>query len=92
MAIQTFKSPTSLAKHLGPKELWTVMVGMVISGQYFGWNYGVSAGGLLGFCVAVLLVIVFYSGLMCVCTQLSSQYPKAGGLSCLLYTSPSPLD
>jgi ethanolamine permease len=70
-----------LEKSLTPVKLWAIMVGMVISGQYFGWNYGIAKGGLWGFLVAVVLVIVFYSAFIFVCAELSTRFPKAGGPS-----------
>ena len=30
----------TLKKRLTNKDIWALTVGMVISGQYFGWNYG----------------------------------------------------
>ena len=31
---------TGLQKVLGPFQLWGIAVGLVISGEYFGWSYG----------------------------------------------------
>ena len=45
-----------LKKVLGPIQLWGIAVGLVISGEYFGWSYGWNTAGTLGFLVATLLV------------------------------------
>ena len=34
-----------LKKALTPIHLWTIGVGIVISGNYFGWNFGLSQSG-----------------------------------------------
>lgn len=53
-------SKIGLKKVLGTTQLWAIAVGMVISGQYFGWNYGWGVAGTTGFLVSVLLVTVLY--------------------------------
>ena len=45
-----------LKKVLGPVQLWGIPVGLVISGEYFGWSYGWNTAGTLGFLVATVLV------------------------------------
>jgi ethanolamine permease len=63
-------------------KLWALMVGMVISGQYFGWSYGVGFAQHLGsFFFAVAIVVVFYVCLTLCCAELASFIPKAGGPS-----------
>ena len=37
-----------LKKVLGPLQLWGIAVGLVISGEYFGWSYGWNTAGTLG--------------------------------------------
>eukprot|EP01083_Nonionella_stella_P289320 984558_1 len=60
-------------------SLTALGVGAVISGDFFGWNFGLERGGFGGLIVATLLV-----GLMYVCVSLSlaelaSMYPSAEG-------------
>ncbi|WP_430487558.1 ethanolamine permease [Priestia flexa] len=71
----------ALQKHLKPIHLWAISVGMVISGQYFGWNYGFKAGGILGLAVATLIVTIFYTTFMFSYAELSTSIPQAGGPS-----------
>ena len=40
---------STLKKVLKPIHLWAIAVGLVISGDYFGWNYGWSTAGTVGF-------------------------------------------
>jgi ethanolamine permease len=40
--------PTHLKKALSSVHLWALAVGLVISGEYFGWNYGWEVAGTIG--------------------------------------------
>jgi hypothetical protein len=44
-------TPTAetLKRTLKPIHLWAIAVGLVISGEYFGWNYGWAVSGTIGF-------------------------------------------
>lgn len=68
-----------LKKVLGTTQLWAIAVGMVISGQYFGWNYGWSVAGTTGFLVSVLLVTILYLTFIFSYTELTTSIPEAGG-------------
>ncbi|SMO57986.1 ethanolamine permease [Melghirimyces algeriensis] len=72
---------THLKKALKPIHLWGISVGMVISGQYFGWNYGFEQGGTLGLAVAALIITVFYATFIFSYSELSTSIPHAGGPS-----------
>lgn len=52
---------------------------MVISGEYFGWNYGWAVAGTLGFLVATLVVTVLYIAFIFSYTELTTAIPDAGG-------------
>lgn len=69
----------SLRNVLNTTQLWGIAVGMVISGEYFGWNYGLSVAGTTGFIVATLLVTVFYVAFIFSYTELTASMPDAGG-------------
>lgn len=72
------QSPT-LKKKLGGLQLWAIAVGMVISGEYFGWNYGWATSGTLGFLCSVLIVTVFYLAFTLSYAELTTTIPDAGG-------------
>ncbi len=73
------QSKVGLKKVLGTTQLWAIAVGMVISGQYFGWNYGWGVAGTTGFLVSVLLVTVLYLTFIFSYTELTTSFPEAGG-------------
>ncbi|PUZ25668.1 ethanolamine permease [Chitinophaga parva] len=70
---------TSLKKAITPLELWAIAVGLVISGEYFGWNYGWGVAGTLGFLVSVLVITVLYGTFIFSFTELTTAIPQAGG-------------
>ena len=68
-----------LKKALTPLHLWAIAVGLVISGEYFGWNYGWAVAGPVGFLVATLGVTVLYVTFIFSFTELTTAIPHAGG-------------
>ncbi|MCZ8342535.1 MAG: amino acid permease, partial [Leptospira sp.] len=72
---------TKLHKALGSVQLWGIAVGLVISGDYFGWNYGWSKAGFWEFTLAVVIVAIFYVLFALCFTELSASIPQSGGPS-----------
>lgn len=70
---------TQLKSSLGPLHLWGIAVGLVISGEYFGWSYGWGAAGTLGFLVTTVLVAAMYTAFIFSYTELTAAIPHAGG-------------
>ncbi len=68
-----------LKRTLGPVMLWGLGVGYVISGNYFGWNLGLEAGGTLGLGIAIGFIIVMYITFTFSYTEMACAIPKAGG-------------
>jgi ethanolamine permease len=68
-----------LNKVLQPIHLWAIAVGLVISGEYFGWNYGWGVSGTMGFLLSTLLVTVMYITFIFSFTELTTSIPHAGG-------------
>lgn len=68
-----------LRRVISTMQLWAIAVGMVISGEYFGWNYGWAVAGTIGFLVATLIVTVLYLTFIFSYTELTTAIPDAGG-------------
>lgn len=68
-----------LKKVLKPTHLWAIAVGLVISGEYFGWNYGWSKAGTIGFLIATVVITVLYVTFIFSFTELTTAVPHAGG-------------
>ncbi|MCA9709327.1 MAG: amino acid permease, partial [Myxococcales bacterium] len=69
----------SLQRTAGPVLLWGLGVGYVISGDYFGWNYGLNAGGFGGLLVATALMATLYVTMIFSIAELATAMPVAGG-------------
>lgn len=64
---------------LGTLQLWGIAVGLVISGEYFGWSYGWASAGTLGFTITALFVALMYTTFIFSFTELTTSTPQAGG-------------
>ena len=69
----------SLKRHAGVFQIWALGVGAVISGDFFGWNYGLAAGGFDGLMAAVALMTLLYIGLCYSVAELCAALPHSGG-------------
>ena len=51
----------SLKKALSPIGLWAIAVGLVVSGDYYGFAYGFAEGGPVSFLVSFIPVTLIYA-------------------------------
>ncbi|MBX3606870.1 MAG: ethanolamine permease [Piscinibacter sp.] len=72
------KAP-GLDKSLSTLQLWGIAVGLVISGEYFGWSYGWAGAGTLGFLVTAAFIALMYATFIFSFTELTTSIPHAGG-------------
>lgn len=63
----------------GPLLLWGLGVGYVISGDYYGWNFGLTATGYWGFLIALGIVAVLYATMVAAIGEMAAAIPHAGG-------------
>lgn len=68
-----------LRRYAGVWSLWALGVGAVISGDFFGWNFGLSVGGFGGLAIATAVVAVMYLGLCYSIAEMSPALPHTGG-------------
>jgi ethanolamine permease len=68
-----------LRRHAGVWSLWALGVGAVISGEYYGWNFGLGTGGFGGLLVAAALMAIMYYGLVYSIAEMSPALPHTGG-------------
>ncbi len=75
---QEYFDKRRLRRHAGVWSLWALGVAAVISGDFFGWNFGLNYGfgGLL---VATVVVTVMYFGLCWSISEMSPALPHTGG-------------
>src|SRR5262245_21268844 len=65
-------------------------VGAVISGDFFGWNFGLVAGGFGGMMAALVVMTVMYMGLCFSIAEMSPALPHAGGAYSFARTAMGP--
>jgi len=80
----------TLKRVLKPVHLWAIAVGLVISGDYFGWNLGWNTSGTIGFLLATLIVTVMYVTFVFSYTELTTAIPHAGGAFAYAYRAMGP--
>lgn len=64
---------------IGAFSIWAIGVGLVISGESFGWNLGWGIAGPLGFFVPVIVTAIMYYALVFCLIELACVYPDADG-------------
>lgn len=69
----------ALKKPMGVLHIWALGVGVVITGEYFGWNPGLGVAGPIGMLLASLFVCVLYMAWVLALSELSVAMPFAGG-------------
>jgi len=82
--------PEQLKRVLKPVHLWAIAVGLVISGEYFGWNLGWGVSGTIGFLIATLVITLMYITFIFSYTELTTAIPHAGGAFAYAYRALGP--
>lgn len=80
----------ALRRHAGVLHLWALGVGAVISGDFFGWNFGLTQGGFGGMLLALVIMTVLFAGLCFSIAEMSAALPHAGGAYSFARTSMGP--
>lgn len=75
----TNKKEHTLSKVLGVIHIWALGVGIVLVGEFMGWNFAVAKGGTLGAIIACWIMGVLFISLVMVNTEIGSVIPEAGG-------------
>ncbi|OEU76453.1 MAG: transporter [Desulfuromonadales bacterium C00003068] len=75
----TNKKENKLSKVLGVIHIWALGVGIVLVGEFMGWNFAVAKGGTLGAIIACWIMGVLFISLVMVNTEIGSVIPEAGG-------------
>src|SRR5207302_1800571 len=79
-----------LRRHARVLHVWAMGVGAVISGDFFGWNFGLASGGFGGMLLAVTVMTVMYIGLCFSIAEMSPALPHAGGAYSFARTAMGP--
>ena len=69
----------SLLRVLGPGHVWALGVGIVLVGEYMGWNFSVGKGGMIAGLVACWVAGVLYTCVAMIDSEVTSTVAAAGG-------------
>jgi ethanolamine permease len=78
-ASDEYLAKRSLRRHARVLHLWALGVGAVISGDFFGWNFGLVSGGFGGMFYALIIMTAMYAGLCASIAEMSPALPHTGG-------------
>lgn len=68
-----------LLKVLGPAHIWALGVGIVLVGEFMGWNFAVGKGGALGALIACWVIGLLYTCVAMIDSEITSTVAAAGG-------------
>ena len=80
----------TLRRHARVLHLWALGVAAVISGDFFGWNFGLTAGGFSGMLTALVIMTAMYAGLCFSIAEMSPALPHTGGAYSFARTAMGP--
>jgi ethanolamine permease len=69
----------SLLRVLGPGHVWALGVGIVLVGEYMGWNFSVGKGGMIAGLVACWVAGLLYTCVAMIDSEVTSTVAAAGG-------------
>lgn len=87
---QDYFSKRTLRRHARVLDLWALGVGAVISGDFFGWNFGLLAGGFGGLLAGLAVMTVLFTALCCSIAEMSAALPHTGGAYSFARTAMGP--
>jgi ethanolamine permease len=69
----------SLSRVLGPAHVWALGVGIVLVGEYTGWNFAADKGGTLAALIICWVVGLLYTAVAMIDSEVTSTVAAAGG-------------
>jgi len=69
----------NLLRVLGPAHVWALGVGIVLVGEFMGWNFSVGKGGALGSLIACWVIGLLYTCVAMIDSEVTSTVAAAGG-------------
>jgi ethanolamine permease len=69
----------SLLRVLGPAHVWALGVGIVLVGEFTGWNFSADKGGALAALIVCWIVGLLYTSVAMIDSEVTSTVAAAGG-------------
>ncbi|MCG8383387.1 MAG: ethanolamine permease [Gammaproteobacteria bacterium] len=79
VAEEAYFEKRGLKRYAGAWSLWALGVGAVISGDFFGWNFGLGVAGFGGLLIATIIIAIMYIGMCYSIAEMSPALPHTGG-------------
>src|SRR5665647_52495 len=73
------KKRISMLKVLNPFHVWALGVGIVLVGEFMGWNFSVAKGGAYGSLIACWVIGLLYTCVAMIDSEVTSTVAAAGG-------------
>jgi len=69
----------TLMRVLGPVHVWALGVGIVLVGEFMGWNFSVGKGGAFGSLIACWIIGLLYTCVAMIDSEVTSSIAATGG-------------
>src|SRR6187399_1030114 len=79
IAVSEHGHKVSLLRVLGPAHIWALGVGIVLVGEFTGWNFSADKGGALAALVVLWFVGLLYTCVAMIDSEVTSTVAAAGG-------------
>lgn len=66
-------------KKLCALHIWALGVGIVLVGEFMGWNFTIARGGSMGALIAIWAMSIMYIGVVMMTTEMASVLTEPGG-------------
>ena len=76
---QSTATGVSLLRVLGPAHVWALGVGIVLVGEFTGWNFSADKGGALAALIVCWVVGLLYTSVAMIDSEVTSTVAAAGG-------------
>lgn len=73
------KQSNASVKKLGALHIWALGVGIVLVGEFMGWNFTIARGGSMGALIAIWAMSIMYIGVVMMTTEMASVLTEPGG-------------
>src|SRR3546814_4802793 len=77
----------NLLKVLGPVHVWALGVGIVLVGEFMGWNFSVGKGGAFGSLIACWVIGLLYTCVAMIDTEVTRSEEHTSELQSLMRIS-----
>lgn len=79
MGRQKYKQSVHIRRTLSPVHIWALGVGIVLVGEFMGWNLTINQGGSVAALIGMWVMGMMYMGQVMLVSEMAAVMPEAGG-------------